>query len=64
MTSEGEELRRRRIGIALITLVAALFALELIALATGALVLALVCAGALTVSWFVFRSYARRRGRP
>jgi len=64
VATEGEELRRRRIGIAMITLVVALFVLELIALATGAIVLALVCAAVLTVGWFVFRSFMRRGGRP
>lgn len=63
MATEGEELRRRRIGIALIALVAALFVLELIALVTGAIVLAVVCAAVLTVGWFVVRGFMRRSGR-
>ena len=64
MSTDERELRRRRIGIATIVLVAALFVLELVALATGAIVLALVCAAVLTVGWFVFRSVMRRSGRP
>jgi hypothetical protein len=63
VATEGEELRRRRIGIALIALVAALFVLELIALVTGAIVLAVVCAAVLTVGWFVVRGFMRRSGR-
>jgi hypothetical protein len=63
VATDEEDARRRRIGIALIALVAALFIVELIALATGAIVVALVCAAALTVGWFVFRSATRRGGR-
>lgn len=62
VAAEDQELRRRRLGIALIALVAALFVVELIALATGQILVALVCAALLTVSWFAFRSAVRRRG--
>jgi hypothetical protein len=63
VNTDGEELRRKRVGIALIALVAALFIVELVALATGAILVALVCAAALTVGWFLFRGAMRRGER-
>ena len=55
--------RRRRLGIALIALVAIVFVVQITALALGQTVLSAVCAVLLILSWFVFRSFVRRRDR-
>jgi len=52
----------RRTGIVLIVVLALLFVVELVALATGQLVVAVVCAGLFTAAWFAMRSYTKRRG--
>jgi hypothetical protein len=63
MSQGSEDARRRRLGIALIALVAALFVVELIALAVGNLVIAAACAAVFIVGWFVLRAQMRRAGR-
>jgi hypothetical protein len=55
--------RRRRLGIAMIALVAIVFVVQITALALGQTVLSAVCAVLLILSWFVFRSFVRRRDR-
>lgn len=53
---------RRRVEIVLAVAVAAIFVVQLAALALGQTVLAAVCAVLLITSWFVFRSVMKRRG--
>ncbi|MDX6554207.1 MAG: hypothetical protein QOD86_402 [Miltoncostaeaceae bacterium] len=53
--------RRRRLGIALIVLVAIVFVVQVLALVLGKALLSGVCAVLLIVGWFVLRSFIRRR---
>jgi hypothetical protein len=52
---------QRRVAIALVALVLALFIVECVALALGAIVLAVACAAVFVVAWFCLRSWSRRR---
>jgi hypothetical protein len=53
--------RARRTAIALVVLVALLFVVEVVALATGQLVVAVACAALFIVAWFVLRRAQRGR---
>jgi hypothetical protein len=55
--------RRRRIGIALIALVAIVFVVQILALVTGQALLSGICAVLLIAGWFVLRSFLRRHRR-
>jgi Flp pilus assembly protein TadB len=63
MAQGPDPARRRRIGIALIALVAIVFVVQIAALALGKTVLSAVCFALLILGWFVLRSYVRRRER-
>ena len=53
----------RRTGLVLVAAVVILFVIELVALAFGLIVLAVACAAAFTLGWFVLRGWMRRTGR-
>jgi hypothetical protein len=63
MASERDPRQTRRLAIAAIAVVVLLFTVELVALALGALEVALACAVVLTIAWFVLRSRRRRAQR-
>jgi len=63
MAAPADEARRRRIGIALVALALALFAVELVALALGQLEIAALIFVIFIGGWFALRSYQRRTGR-
>jgi multidrug transporter EmrE-like cation transporter len=51
----------RRLAILGVVIVVLLFAVELVALALGALEVAVACAVLLTIGWFVLRSHRRKQ---
>jgi hypothetical protein len=63
MSSERDPRQARRGAIVAIAVVVLLFAVELVALALGALEVAVGCAIVLTIGWFVLRSHRRRAER-
>jgi Flp pilus assembly protein TadB len=63
LSPERDPRQTRRLAIVAIVVVVLLFAVELVALALGALELAVGCAVVLTIAWFVLRSHRRRAQR-
>lgn len=62
MAASADEERRRRIGIALVVLVLALFAGQIVALALGLLEVSALIFVIFILIWFALRSYQRRTG--
>lgn len=62
MAASADEERRRRIGIALVVLVLALFAGQIVALALGLLEVSALIFVIFIVIWFALRAYQRRAG--
>jgi hypothetical protein len=60
----GDDLRRRRIAMALAALAIVLFVVEIVALALGWLEVAALIFVAFIGGWFLLRSYQRRAGGP
>lgn len=63
MERTADEARRRRIGLILIAVAIALFAVQIVALALGSLEVAGLIFVVYVIGWFVLRSYLRRSGR-
>ncbi len=62
MERSPEEARRRRVGIALVAAACALFAVQMVALALGALEVAGLIFLVFVAGWFALRSHQRRTG--
>ena len=62
MGAAPDDLRRRRVGLALIGLALVLFVAEMVAIALGPLEVAGLIFLVFAAGWFVLRSYQRRRG--
>lgn len=63
MAAAPDDLRRRRVGLALIALALALFVAEMVAIALGFLEVAGLIFLVFAAGWFVLRSYQKRTGR-
>jgi hypothetical protein len=61
VSASGGQPLSRNVRITLAVVAASLFAIELIALATGQIEIAAVCAAVITLSWFALRSWIKRR---
>ena len=63
MGAAPDDLRRRRVGLALIALALVLFVAEMVAIALGFVEVAGLIFLVFAAGWFVLRSYQKRTGR-
>ncbi len=63
MGTAPEDVRRRRVGLALIALALLLFVAEIVAIALGWIEVAGLIFLIFAAGWFVLRSYQKRTGR-